>query len=167
VSKNSLWKWVFAFAAVLAGAPFAAQGQQFPSVKPSPLPPRAPLPSPERPPVPPSPAGPAISGTWSGPVIQVGSQSHYSIVLKLTGSGGESEYPELNCSGKLTKIGASRNYAFFIEVITQGQREQGGRCPDGSVTVARAGDSLAWEWFASVGGEVAIAYGTLTRNPGR
>lgn len=153
---------------MLAGPPLIAHGQQVPPVQPSPIPPRAPVPGPERAPrVPPLPAGPAISGTWSGPVIQVGSQSHYSIVLTLTGSGGESTYPELNCSGKLTKVGASRTYAFFIEVITQGQREQGGRCPDGSVTVARAGDSLAWEWFASVGGEVAIAYGTLTRNPGR
>lgn len=100
-------------------------------------------------------------------MTQVGSATKYSLTLTLTAAGGETNYPELNCSGKLTRIGASRSYVFYVEVITQGQREKGGRCPDGTITVARAGDNLAWGWFGSVEGDIAIAYGTLTRKSGR
>ena len=81
----------------------------------------------------------------------------------LTAAGGESSYPELHCTGKLTRIGASRSYVFFIEVITQGQREKGGRCPDGTITVARQGDDLALGWFGSVQGTTVVAYGTLKK----
>jgi hypothetical protein len=112
-------------------------------------------------------AGPAIAGTWSGPVTQVGSDSKYSVVMSLTATGGQSSYPELNCIGKLTRIGASRSYVFFIEVIVQGGRDKGGRCPDGTITVARSGDNLVWGWFGSVDGDIAVAYGTLAHKPGR
>ena len=111
-------------------------------------------------------AAPSVNGTWSGPVTQVGSETKYTIVLTVTGSGGTSNYPELNCTGKLTRIGASHGYVFYIELITEGQREKGGRCPDGTITVARAGDNLDWGWFASVDGEIGTAYGTLTRKSG-
>ena len=69
-------------------------------------------------------------------MTQVGSETKYTIVLTLTGSGGTSNYPELNCTGKLTRIGASHSYVFYIEVITEGQREKGGRCPDGTSPIA-------------------------------
>jgi len=100
-------------------------------------------------------------------VTQVGSQSKYTVVLTLTASGGETSYPELNCTGKLTRIGASRSYVFFIEVITQGQREKGGRCPDGTITVGRAGDNLAWDWYGNVEGDVGLVYGVLARQAAR
>jgi len=48
-------------------------------------------------------------------------------------------------------------------VITRGQRENGGRCPNGTITVARAGDNLAWSWFGTVEGDIAIAFGTAAR----
>jgi len=170
------WRhWGFGLVAALAGPLLMAQAQQFPPAQPFPPPSAEPSPpggvqppSTEHPPSAPRPvAGPAVTGTWSGPVAQVGSESKYSIVLKLTTTGGESNYPELNCAGKLTRIGASRSYVFYIEVITQGQREKGGRCPDGTITVARAGDGLAWGWFGSIEGSIAIAYGVLTRQAGR
>jgi hypothetical protein len=107
--------------------------------------------------------GPAVTGTWSGPVTQVGSKTKYSIVLTLTGAGGETTYPEIPCAGKLTRIGASKSYVFFIEVITEGQREKGGRCPDGTITVGRLGDNLTWAWFGNVDDEPVLAYGVLTR----
>jgi hypothetical protein len=166
-------------AAALAAPILTAGAQQFPPAQPFPPPPPSaqdappggapPAAAPQKRAAPPArPAGgPAVAGTWSGPVTQVGSETKYSVMLTLTAGGGETNYPELNCSGKLTRIGASRSYVFYVEVITQGQREKGGRCPDGTITVARAGDNLAWGWFGSVEGDIAIAYGTLTRKPGR
>ena len=94
---------------------------------------------------------------------QVGSKAKYSVVLTLTATGGETTYPEVPCSGKLTRIGASKSYVFFIEVITQGQRDKGGRCPDGTITVGRAGDNLLWTWFGNVDDEPVLAYGVLNR----
>ncbi len=113
------------------------------------------------------PPRPDIAGTWSGPVTQVGSESRYTVVLALTGNAGQTDYPELNCAGKLTRIGASRSYIFFVEVITRGQADKGGRCPDGTIRVARAGDKLAWGWFGVIQGNLIVAFGTLTRKPAR
>jgi hypothetical protein len=110
--------------------------------------------------------GPDVTGTWSGTIAQVGGESRYNVVMKITGTGGETEYPELNCGGKLTRVGVSKNYVFFIE-ISHGQAEKGGRCPDGTITIAREGDNLNWEWFGSVKGDVVLAYGTLSRQTGR
>jgi hypothetical protein len=44
-----------------------------------------------------------------------------------------------------------------------GQAEKGGRCPDGTITVARQGDNLALSWFGSVQGTTVVAYGTLSK----
>ena len=51
----------------------------------------------------------------------------------------ETKYPDLDCLGKLTRVGSSKSYVFFVEVITKGQADKGGRCPDGTITVARHG----------------------------
>jgi len=155
---------------VLAASIIGADAQPYPPPAPpsdwaQPAPP-----APQKPTAPPPArlsAGPAVAGTWTGPVTQVGGTSKYSVVMSLTATGGQSSYPELNCIGKLTRIGASRSYAFFIEVIVQGQREKGGRCPDGTITVTRTGDNLAWEWFGNVDGDIVLAYGTLTPKAGR
>ena len=169
-----LRNWAIGLAAAAAVPMLTAGAQQFPPAQPFPPPPArsgSPQTSPpateKRAPPAARSAAPAVAGTWSGEVTQIGSESKYSVVLTLTATGGESNYPELNCSGKLTRIGASRSYVFFVEVITQGQREKGGRCPDGTITVARAGDKLAWGWFGSVEDDVTVAYGTLTRKSGR
>jgi hypothetical protein len=166
--------WAAALIAAVAAPIFTAGAQQFPPAQPFPPAPGQPAPEPAppaqkraAPPAARPPAGPTVAGTWSGPVTQIGRETKYSVVLTLTSTGGETNYPELNCGGKLTRIGASRSYVFFVEVITQGRRDKGGRCPDGTITVARAGDNLAWVWFGSVDNEIAVAYGTLTRKSGR
>ncbi len=157
--------------AIVAASTFPAGAQQFPPAQPFPPADAQPSPpAPEKPAAPPAArpaAGPAVAGTWSGSVTQVGSQSKYSVALTLTAAGGETNYPEVNCVGKLTRIGASRSYVFYVEAITQGHRDKGGRCPDGTITVGRAGDKLAWVWFGSVDDELVVAYGTLTRKPAR
>jgi hypothetical protein len=109
------------------------------------------------------PAGPNVNGSWSGQLSQVGSQTPYKFELVINAKGAETKYPDLDCLGKLTRVGSSKSYAFFVEVITKGQVEKGGRCPDGTITVTRQGDDLALGWFGSVQGNTIIAYGTLRK----
>jgi hypothetical protein len=99
--------------------------------------------------------GPAIARN----LVRHGGPSRQSIKIH--------DYPEVNCGGKLTRLGASHSYTFFVEVITRGRTDKGGRCPDGTITVAPAGDNLGWAWFGVPQGDVIVAFGTLTRKPAR
>jgi hypothetical protein len=110
-----------------------------------------------------APASPTVNGHWSGELTQVGSQSPYKFEIAITPRGAETTYPDLDCTGKLTRVGASKSYVFFVEVITKGAADKGGRCPDGTITVARQGDDLALGWFGSVQGTTVVAYGTLKK----
>jgi len=107
--------------------------------------------------------GPSINGNWSGQLHQVGTESPYKFEIMINGSGAQTKYPDLDCTGKLTRVGTSKSYAFFVETITKGQVDKGGRCPDGTITVARQGDDLSLGWFGSVRGDTIIAYGTLKK----
>ena len=75
----------------------------------------------------------------------------------------ETTYPDLDCTGTLTRVGASNSYVFFVEIITKGAVDKGGRCPDGTITVARAGNDLALFWFGSIEANMIVAYGTLSK----
>jgi hypothetical protein len=108
-------------------------------------------------------AAPSINGNWSGQLTQVGSQTPYKFELAINAKGAETKYPDLDCTGKLTRVGSSKSYVFYVEVITKGQAEKGGRCPDGTITVARQGDDLALGWFGTAQGTTVIAYGTLKK----
>ena len=55
------------------------------------------------------------------------------------------------------------SYVFFVEIITKGAVDKGGRCPDGTITVARAGNDLALFWFGSIEANTIVAYGTLSK----
>ena len=110
-------------------------------------------------------SGPVVAGTWSGTVTQVGRQSKYTVALTITAKGGETDYPEQGCGGKLTRIGVSSSYVFFVETITRGHVNKGGRCLDGTITVTRVGENLGWEWFGTAQDDVIVAWGTLTRTP--
>ena len=110
------------------------------------------------------PAGPEISGTWSGELNQVGSTAPYKFELSITAKGAETKYPDFDCVGKLTRAGQSKSYVFFVETITKGQADKGGRCPDGTITVGRQGDNLALSWFGSVQGNTIVATGVLSKN---
>ena len=119
--------------------------------------------------------GPAIDGIWSGTLTQVaggaatksGGESKYAIVLTITAKGAESVYPELGCQGKLNRIGTSPSYVFFVEVITRGQGEKGGRCPDGTITLTRVGENIGLKWFGIFQNELILAWGTLARKAGQ
>ncbi len=110
-----------------------------------------------------APAGPAVAGTWSGNVTQLGSEAPYPFSITITAAGGETSYSSLQCKGKLTRIGSSRSYVFFIEVISEGRADKGGRCPDGTITVGRAGNQLAVGWFGSIQNQAVIAQGLLDK----
>jgi hypothetical protein len=112
---------------------------------------------------PPPAAGSTINGSWSGELTQVGSQTPYRFELVISPGKAETRYPDLDCTGKLTRVGGLKSYTFFVEVITKGQADKGGRCPDGTITVARQGDELALGWFGSVQGNTIVAYGTLRK----
>src|ERR1700680_175611 len=96
------------------------------------------------------PTAPAIAGTWAGTVIQVQKSIEYSVTLEIGAGEAKISYPELRCGGKLSRIGSSGAYFFFMETITRGPADTNGRCTNGSITVARAGDHLAWAWFGLV-----------------
>jgi hypothetical protein len=110
-----------------------------------------------------TPSETSITGTWIGQLTQVGSDAPHQFELAITASGAETRYPDLDCVGKLTRIGASKSYVFFVETITKGQADKGGRCPDGTVTVARQGNKLALRWFGSIQDDMVVAYGTLSK----
>lgn len=110
-------------------------------------------------------AAPNVTGVWSGQLSQVGSDRPYAFEISITGQKLETKYSSLNCTGKLTRVASSRSYVFFIEVITEGHAEKGGRCPDGTITVGRMGDKLAVGWFGSIRGEIVTAHGSLTKKP--
>ena len=103
-----------------------------------------------------------ITGAWTGPVTQPGSKP-YSIVMTLQATGGETDYPELQCGGKLTRAGSAGGYTFFLETITRGRLDQGGRCIDGSITVTMAGEQLAWGWVGTHQGKTLVGHASLKR----
>jgi hypothetical protein len=108
-------------------------------------------------------AGPNVTGSWAGELTQIGSSNPYKFEIAITARGAETKYPDLDCVGKLTRVGSSKSYVFFVEIITKGQAEKGGRCPDGTITVARAGADLAVGWFGSIQETTVVAYGTLKK----
>ena len=104
----------------------------------------------------------SVIGSWAGPVTQPGSKP-YSIVMTLQASGGETDYPDLQCGGKLTRAGNAGGYTFFLETITRGRLDKGGRCIDGSITVTMAGEQLAWGWVGTHNGKTLVGYASLKR----
>jgi hypothetical protein len=111
----------------------------------------------------PAAAATGINGNWAGELTQVGSQSPYKFELNIGARGVETKYPDLDCIGKLSRVGAWKAYVFFSETITKGQADKGGRCPDGTLTVARHGDDLSVGWFGVVQDTTVVAYGTLKK----
>jgi len=149
---------VLAMAAAIAPATAQLAPSPPPSAPPANTPPRAGPPKKE-----PTPPGPNIAGNWSGQLTQLDNPAPYKFQLAVSAKGAETKHPDLDCTGKLTRVGSSKSYVFFIEIITKGRADKGGRCPDGTVTVARQGDGLALIWFGSIQGKTVVAYGTLSK----
>jgi hypothetical protein len=159
MTKPFLYVAVMVLGAAAAIAPAAAQFSPPPPTSPPPAAPPVVSPKKKAAPAP----SPGIVGNWAGQLEQVGGTAPYTFEISITAKGAATKYPDLDCTGKLTRVGQSKSYVFFVEVITKGQADKGGRCPDGTVTVARQGDDLALGWFGSIQGSTVIAYGTLKK----
>jgi hypothetical protein len=105
----------------------------------------------------------SLAGTWTGTVAQNEGSSGYTVVMTITAAGATTEYPQLDCGGSLQRVGSSGGYIFFTETITRGRHDKGGRCIDGTVTIAPAQDKLAWGWFGTFQGKALNAYAVLSR----
>jgi hypothetical protein len=103
------------------------------------------------------------TGTWSGPVAQVGRAKSFAFEVTLAGKTGQTSYPDDHCSGKLVRAGTSGNYAFFTETITTGKLDAatGKGCLDGTLTFVKDGSGLVMTWMAARNGKAIVAYGTL------
>ena len=106
---------------------------------------------------------PAVLGTWTGKVTQSDGVNGFSVVMTISANAAETDYPEIKCSGKLTRVGAANGYVFFTETITRGSKSSGGDCLDGTITVAPASDKLIWVWAGSSNNETLVAWATLVR----
>lgn len=102
-------------------------------------------------------------GTWTGPVRQQGHAKPYALAMTIHDKGGDTDYPDLACGGRLTRVGSGGGYTFFLETITRGRHDKGGRCIDGTVTVSMAGEKLSWGWVGTHQTQTIVAAGTLDR----
>ena len=102
-------------------------------------------------------------GTWSGTVVQNEGSSGYAVVMTITDTTATTDYPDLKCGGVLARIGSAGGYIFFTETIRHGRLDQGGRCIDGTITIAPAQGKLAWGWFGLFQGKAVNAFAMLTR----
>lgn len=112
---------------------------------------------------------PAYVGTWTGEATDVQGErvTKYPVVMTLERTRGTIEYPSLKCGGRLTGIGQSSPYVFFIETITHGGLDEtnsaNGGCISGAITVRITGDKLGWGWVGVYGGRSISAYAVLSR----
>ena len=103
----------------LAMCRIAPATAQFPPPPPLPTPPAEaqPVPAPPKGKKAPAPANSSIVGNWSGQLTQIGGQTPYKFELVIGPRGAETTYPDLDCTGTLTRVGASKSYVFFVEII--------------------------------------------------
>jgi hypothetical protein len=104
-----------------------------------------------------------LSGSWSGSIDQVGRQKSYRLDIALTGKTGQTDYPDQNCTGKLTRVAVSGDYAFFTETIIRGKFDAATKagCLDGSMTIQRDSDGIVMAWMTTYAGRPIVAYGSL------
>ena len=96
---------------------------------------------------------------WKGAVKQNSGASNYTVVMKLAGNGGETNYPELKCGGTLTRVGQSGSYSFYLEKITTA----GSSCIDGAITLVRSDAAIAWGWVGAHKGQTYVGWSSLAR----
>jgi hypothetical protein len=103
------------------------------------------------------------TGTWAGSLTQPGHPKSYAINVTLAGKTGQTTYPGQNCTGKLTRVGTSGDYAFFTEIITTGKFDPATKagCLDGSFTLQKDGGKLVMAWMTAHDGKAIVAYGSL------
>ncbi len=96
---------------------------------------------------------------WTGSVKQNNGATDYTVVMTLSGNGGETDYPELSCGGTLSRVGEAGSYSFYLEKITR----KGNGCIDGAITLVKANGTMAWGWVGAYQGETYVAWSSLKR----
>src|SRR5260370_14334691 len=104
---------------------------------------------------------PAVLGTWTGKVAQNKGSTGYTVVMTISANAAETEYPELKCGGKLTRVGASNGYVFFTEAITHGGKNNGGGGINGHLMLGPAPANHPLGWVGGYTRETLVAHGTL------
>src|SRR5579871_5299543 len=110
-------------------------------------------------------AAPDNTGTWIGKASQVGRSRTYSVTVTIGKKEATTAYPDLNCTGKLTRIGGSGNYVFYSEAIVNNKFDAAKKtgCLDGAVTLLRSGNSLIYSWIGAFNDKPVVAYATLSQ----
>src|ERR1700687_3630872 len=75
-----------------------------------------------------TPLGPNIIGNWAGQLTPGGDATAINFELTVTALGADTKYPDLDCTGKLRRLGSSKSFVFFVEIIAKGRADKGGRC---------------------------------------
>jgi hypothetical protein len=107
-----------------------------------------------------------LAGRWSGVALQSDGQTFPAIMIFDRQGHGESQYPSLDCSGKLSGAGSKGAYRFRETIAGYGRAGEGsGRCIDGTITISVSGDVMTWSWAGEWKGKPITAAGTLRREP--
>ncbi len=109
-------------------------------------------------------AGGDIAGKWQGVVRQSDGQTYPAIMEFDAEDRGTSDYPSLNCSGKLSGTGAKGTYRFRETIAGTGRTDEAGRCIDGTISFTVSGDVMHWTWSGEWHGKPITVLGTLTRD---
>ncbi len=108
----------------------------------------------------------ALAGRWTGMVRQ-DSETYLAVMEFDREGGGRSDYPSLNCSGKLSGSGAKGVYQFRESIAGTGRVGEGsGNCIDGTISLSVSGDVMKWSWSGKWHGKPITAAGILTREAG-
>ena len=92
----------------------------------------------------------------------------YPMTLSFQGDEGYTSYPQLGCSGVLTRLASTlEGYTIYKEQITRGRAGDGagGTCIDGIVILSQSKAVITLGWYASAQGEPLFASARLTEAP--
>lgn len=109
---------------------------------------------------------PALAGNWSGQAQQLGKSGSFPVKVVITASGAATEYPDQDCSGKLTRIAASGDYTLYAEKIGVGAFDEakGTGCLNGIVALRKVDGKLLFGWVGSVEDQMITVSGTLSQS---
>ena len=105
-----------------------------------------------------------IVGSWTGTIDDSLGQSYNGVMTFTSPERGSSDYPSLECGGRLSGSESDGVYR-FTETITRGRAtETSGGCIDGRIEMTIDGDTMMWRWLGSWQGQSITASATFRRN---
>ena len=110
-------------------------------------------------------AADTAGGTWVGNMRQIdtASEQSYPMRLRIDGQAGTTIYQTLDCVGRLTWLGETRNDArVFQETVENGPK---GSCIDGVVLVTLVSGKAVLGWYGTFGEQPSVASAVLDPAP--